>query len=285
MNSETLQLFNFFAMNRIDEKFSLLRRRGETALIPFVTAGDPDLDTTYEILRALERGGADLIELGIPFSDPMADGPTIQRASERALEKGTSLARILNLVRKFRRDSEIPLILFGYYNPFLSYGLKRFTREASAAGVDGILCVDLPPEESGELKQWSDVRGLDTIFLLAPTSDVGRIRLVARQGQGFVYYVSVTGVTGARRRFENNLHAQIARVRRYTSLPVGVGFGISTPEQAAMVASFADAAVVGSALIEAMEKAGGVREKVERAGQFVARLKQAMKGVSKNVIR
>lgn len=268
-------------MNRIDEKFSLLGRRGETALIPFVTAGDPDLDTTYEILRALERGGADLIELGVPFSDPMADGPTIQRASERALEKGTSLARILNLVRKFRRDSEIPLILFGYYNPFLSYGLKRFTREASAAGVDGILCVDLPPEESGELKQWTDARGLDTIFLLAPTSDVGRIRLVARQGQGFVYYVSVTGVTGARRRFENNLHAQIARVRRYTSLPVGVGFGISTPEQAALVASFADAAVVGSALIEAMEKAGGVREKVERAGQFVARLKRAMNGVRK----
>ena len=268
-------------MNRIDEKFSLLRRRGETALIPFVTAGDPDLDTTYEILRALERSGADLIELGVPFSDPMADGPTIQRASERALKKGTSLARILNLVRKFRRDSEIPLILFGYYNPFLRYGLKRFTRQASAAGVDGILCVDLPPEESGELKQWTDARGLDTIFLLAPTSDVGRIRLVARQGQGFVYYVSVTGVTGARRRFENNLHAQIARVRRYTSLPVGVGFGISTPEQAALVASFADAAAVGSALIEAMEKAGGVREKVERAGQFVARLKRAMKGVRK----
>lgn len=272
-------------MNRIDAKFTDLRRRGETALIPFVTAGDPDLDTTYEILRALERGGADLIELGVPFSDPMADGPTIQRASERALKKGTSLARILNLVRKFRRDSEIPLILFGYYNPFLSYGLKRFTREASAAGVDGILCVDLPPEESGELKQWTDARGLDTIFLLAPTSDVGRIRLVARQGQGFVYYVSVTGVTGARRRFENNLHAQIARVRRYTSLPVGVGFGISTPEQAALVASFADAAVVGSALIEAMEKAVGKREKVKGAGQFIARLKRAMKGVSKNVIR
>lgn len=268
-------------MNRIDEKFSALKSRGRTALITFITAGDPDLETTAKILRVLERSGADLVELGVPFSDPMADGPTIQRASERALQKGASLPRILRMVREFRRDSEIPLILFGYYNPFFRYGLKRFTREASAAGVDGILCVDLPPEESGELKRWTDARGLDTIFLLAPTSDAGRIRLVARQGRGFVYYVSVTGVTGARRRFEDHLHAQVARVRRYTSLPVGVGFGISTPEQAAWIASFADAAVVGSALIEVMEKADQNQEKVKRAGLFVGRLKRAMERVSK----
>ena len=268
-------------MNRIDEKFSALKSRGRTALITFITAGDPDLETTAKILRVLERSGADLVELGVPFSDPMADGPTIQRASERALQKGTSLPRILRMVREFRRDSEIPLILFGYYNPFFRYGLKRFTREASRAGVDGILCVDLPPEESGELKRWTDARGLDTIFLLAPTSDAGRIRLVAQQGRGFVYYVSVTGVTGARRRFEDHLHTQVARVRRYTSLPVGVGFGISTPEQAAWIASFADAAVVGSALIEAMEKADQNQEKVKRAGLFVGRLKRAMKGVAK----
>ena len=268
-------------MNRIDEKFSALKSRGKAALITFVTAGDPDLETTARILRVLERSGADLVELGVPFSDPMADGPTIQRASERALQKGTSLPRILRMVREFRRVSEIPLILFGYYNPFFRYGLKRFTREASAAGVDGILCVDLPPEESGELKRWTDTRGLDTIFLLAPTSDAGRIRLVAQQGRGFVYYVSVTGVTGARRRFEDHLHAQVARVRRYTSLPVGVGFGISTPEQAAWIASFADAAVVGSALIEAMEKADQNQEKVKRAGLFVGRLKRAMNSVRK----
>ena len=268
-------------MNRIDEKFSALKSRGRTALITFITAGDPDLETTAKILRVLERSGADLVELGVPFSDPMADGPTIQRASERALQKGASLPRILRMVREFRRDSEIPLILFGYYNPFFRYGLKRFTREASRAGVDGILCVDLPPEESGELKRWTDARGLDTIFLLAPTSDAGRIRLVAQQGRGFVYYVSVTGVTGARRRFEDHLHAQVARVRRYTSLPVGVGFGISTPEQAAWIASFADAAVVGSALIEAMEKADQNQEKVKRAGLFVGRLKRAMNSVRK----
>ena len=272
---------NYLLMNRIDKKFAALKKQRRTALIPFVTAGDPDLATTLEILRALERAGADLIELGVPFSDPMADGPTIQRASERALEKGASLPRILQMVRKFRRHSEMPLILFGYYNPFLRYGLKRFTAEAEAAGVDGVLCVDLPPEESGELKRWTDARGLDTIFLLAPTSDIGRIRLVARRGRGFIYYVSVTGVTGARRSLENHLRARVARVRRETSLPVGVGFGISTPRQAAWIASFADAAVVGSALIGTMERARARREKVAQAGRFVARLKRAMNSVTK----
>src|SRR3989338_1421579 len=268
-------------MSRIQTAFESLKQKKRKALIPFFTAGDPNPQLTVPLLHALVEAGADVIELGVTFSDPMADGPTIQRASERALQKGASLPRILRMVREFRRDSEIPLILFGYYNPFFRYGLKRFTREASRAGVDGILCVDLPPEESGELKRWTEARGLDTIFLLAPTSDAGRIRLVARQGRGFVYYVSVTGVTGARRRFEDHLHAQVARVRRYTSLPVGVGFGISTPKQAAWIASFADAAVVGSALIEAMEKADQNQEKVKRAGLFVGRLKRAMERVSK----
>ena len=268
-------------MSRIDEKFSFLGARGETALIPFVTAGDPDLGATLRILGALQRSGADLIELGVPFSDPMADGPTIQRASERALRSGTTLPQILEMVRQFRRDSDIPLILFGYYNPFFRYGLKRFAREVEAAGIDGILCVDLPPEESGELKRWTDAHGLDTIFLLAPTSDAQRIRLVTEQGQGFVYYVSVTGVTGARKHFEDHLRAQVDRVRRVTRLPVGVGFGVSTPEQAAWIASFADAVVVGSALVQVIEKAPGWRKKAEGAGAFVARLKRAMKRVSK----
>jgi tryptophan synthase alpha chain len=268
-------------MNRIDDKFATLKERGESALIPFVTAGDPDLDTTLRIVRSLERSGADLVELGVPFSDPMADGPTIQRASERALKTGTTLPLVLQMVRELRRHSAIPVILFGYYNPFFRYGLSRFAREVKSAGADGILCVDLPPEESGELKRWTDAQQLDAIFLLAPTSDATRIRLVSEQGQGFVYYVSVTGVTGARKSFEDQLRGQVVAVRRATRLPVGVGFGVSTPQQAAWIASFADAVVVGSALIERMEKAKGWREKARRAEAFVASLKRAMARVGK----
>ncbi len=268
-------------MNRIDQKFAELKSRGKTALIPFIEAGDPDLRTTLETLLAVAQSGADLIELGIPFSDPMADGPTIQRASERALHKGLSLSSILEVVRQFRRRSEVPLILFGYYNPFFHFGLKRLTQEARNAGADGILCVDLPPEESGELKSWATARGLHMIYLLAPTSDSHRVRLVTREAGGFIYYVSVTGVTGTRSSFEKGLGALVARVRRSTSLPIGVGFGISTPKQAAWVASFADAVVVGSALINIMEKARRREDKVKRAAAFVASLKRAVNSVSK----
>jgi tryptophan synthase alpha chain len=264
-------------MGRIEKKFSELKQRGEAALIPFVTAGDPDLGATLEILLAVERGGADLIELGIPFSDPTADGPTIQRSSERALANKLSLPKIFSMIRKFRRRSELPLILFGYFNPVFHYGLESFCRQAVAAGADGVLCVDLPPEESGELKQWSDALGLDVIFLLSPTSGAERIREVARHGSGFIYYVSVTGVTGARATFEEHLRGQVARIRRSTALPVGVGFGISTPEQAAWISGFADAAAVGSALVQTIEAAKGRKQKAESARQFVARLKSAMR--------
>ncbi len=268
-------------MNRIDTKFTELRKQGRSALVPFIEAGDPDLRTTLKILRALTQSGADLIELGIPFSDPMADGPTIQRASERALKKGASLASILKLVSEFRRHSDIPLILFGYYNPYFHYGVKRLTREAKAAGVDGLLCVDLPPEEGRELKQWAKASGLHMIYLLAPTSDAQRIRLVTREAGGFIYFVSVTGVTGSRRRFEHGLSNLVGKLRRRTSLPIGVGFGISTPRQAAWVASFADAVVVGSALINVIEKARRREDKVKRAAAFMASLKRAMNRVVK----
>ena len=268
-------------MSCIERKFADLQRRGEAALIPFVTAGDPDLATTLKILRALEKGGADCIELGIPFSDPTADGPTIQRSSERALRNGLSLPRIFRLVRQFRRTSEIPIVLFGYFNPIFHYGLENFCRAAARAGVDGVLCVDLPPEESAELKRWTDAEGLDLIFLLSPTSGPDRVQLVAGRGRGFIYYVSVTGVTGARQVLDNRLRSQVARVRRATSLPVGVGFGISTPRQAAWIAGFADAAVVGSALVERIEKAKGSTEKARCAGAFVSELKRAMKQVAK----
>jgi tryptophan synthase alpha chain len=263
-------------MSRLEQKLRDLRERGETALIPFVTAGDPDLETTFKILGALERGGADCIELGVPFSDPTADGPTIQRSAERALKNRVSLPQIFRLVRRFRRTSKTPLILFGYYNPFFRYGIERFCRDAARAGVDGILCIDLPPEESDELKRWTDAHGLDLIFLLSPTSGADRVELVGRKGRGFIYYVSVTGVTGARRFFGADLKAQVTRVRRATSLPVGVGFGISTPKQAAWIGRFADAAVVGSALVDTLDKAKRNSAKARRAGAFVASLKRAM---------
>jgi tryptophan synthase alpha chain len=268
-------------MSRIGKKFAELRKRGETALIPFITAGDPDLDTTLSILRALEKGGADCIELGVPFSDPTADGPTIQRSSERALKGGVSLPAIFRMLHEFCRTSVVPVILFGYYNPFFRYGVEKFCREAARAGADGVLCVDLPPEESRELRRWADTAGLDLIYLLSPTSDSERIRLVGQTGRGFIYYVSVTGVTGARRSFDNRLRSQVARVRRMTALPVGVGFGVSTPNQAAWIAGFADAVVVGSALVEAIAKAQGSAEKARRAGAFIAKLKSAIKRVNK----
>lgn len=264
-------------MTRIEQKFAELKKRGETALIPFITAGDPNLATTLKIMRALDAGGADCIELGIPFSDPTADGPTIQRSSERALKRPVSLPAIFRVLREFRKLSQLPVVLFGYYNPFFRFGLERFAREAAAVGADGVLCVDLPPEESGELKRWTDAAGLDLIFLLSPMSGADRVDLVGRTSRGFVYYVSVTGVTGARRSFDGTLRAQVARVRRATTLPVGVGFGISTPEQAAWIAEFADAAVVGSALVERIEKTKGSDKKAKRAGAFVAQLKQALR--------
>jgi tryptophan synthase alpha chain len=268
-------------MSRIERKFAELEKRGEAALIPFVTAGDPNLATTLAILRALEDGGADCIELGIPFSDPTADGPTIQRSSERALKNGLSLRQIFHLVRQFRRTSEVPIVLFGYFNPLFHFGVKNFCIAAARAGADGILCVDLPPEESAELKGRADAEGLDLIFLLSPTSGSDRMQLVAGKGRGFIYYVSVTGITGARQALDGRLRSQIARVRRVTSLPIGVGFGISTPKQAAWIAGFADAAVVGSALVERIERAKGSAEKARCAGVFVSELKGAMKRVAK----
>jgi tryptophan synthase alpha chain len=265
-------------MGRIGKSFADAKARGEAALIPFITAGDPDLATTLKIMRALERGGADCIELGIPFSDPTADGPTIQRASERALKNGPiSLPSIFRLVREFRAGSTVPVVLFGYFNPIFRFGVKEFAGRAANAGADGVLCVDLPPEESGELQRWTDAAGLDLIFLLAPTSGAERLHLVARKGRGFIYYVSVTGVTGARSSLENGLRAQVERVRKVSALPVGVGFGISTPKQAAWIAGFADAAVVGSALVERIEKAKGSNAKVRQAGAFIGQLKTAIR--------
>jgi len=259
-------------MSRIEDKFAELKGRGETALVTFVTAGDPDLATTEEIVLQLERSGCDLIELGVPFSDPMADGPTIQLSSERALASGTTLPGILELVRRLRTRTQVPIVLMGYFNPIFIYGAERFAVDAAAAGVDGLLVVDLPPEEAAELKGATDQAGLDLIFLLTPTSDNSRVEAVSRLGRGFIYYVSVAGVTGARSAVADTLAARVTSVRDELNLPLVVGFGISDRSQAAQVAKVADGVVVGSALVKYFERYQGA-VLLQELGAFVADLK------------
>jgi tryptophan synthase alpha chain len=263
---------------RIESKFKELREKRKAALVTYITAGDPSLEWTPDIISKLEESGADIVELGVPFSDPMADGPTIQVASERALHSGTTVRGILDAVRKVRESSDIPIILFGYYNPFLAYGLQRFSEDARAAGVDGVLVVDLPPEEAGEFKVHADKAGLNLVFLLAPTSTTERIKLVSENASGFVYLVSVTGVTGARPGMDYSLEPLVHEIKKHTKLPVGIGFGVSTPEQANKIARFADAVIVGSALVRIIEKHGHNRkELLEEASLFIRRLSEACK--------
>ncbi len=263
--------------SRIAEKFRQLRARNEAALIPFVIAGDPSLDKTVRIVREFESQGADLIELGVPFSDPMADGPANQRAHSRGLAAGASLRAILSLVSDIRRESQIPIVLFGYFNPIFHYGCEQFCADAAQAGVDGLLTVDLPPEEADELRKPARANGLDLIYLLAPTTPIDRAQKIARTASGFLYYVSVTGVTGARTALASDLEEHIADLRRITALPLGVGFGISSAEQAASVARFADAVIVGSAISTLIESNLLSSELVSTAGRMVGSMKQAMR--------
>jgi tryptophan synthase alpha chain len=238
-------------MSRIADRFEVLKAEGRGGLVTFVTAGDPDLDTSREILFGLAAAGADLIELGMPFSDPMADGPAIQAGSLRALKGGMTLKKTLALVTEFRkRDNETPVVLMGYYNPIYIYGTEAFTADAKAAGVDGLIIVDLPPEEVHEIEGPARAAGIDIIYLTAPTSDDARLPVVVARASGFVYYVSITGITGTRSAAIGDIQSAVERIRRHTDLPIGVGFGIKTPEQAAEIASVANAAVVGSALVD-----------------------------------
>jgi tryptophan synthase alpha chain len=243
--------------SRIAATFDRLRREGRAGFVPFIMAGDPNLDVTRELLRAAADAGADLIELGVPFSDPMADGPALQRSAERALAAGTTLTGVLALTADFRRHSDIPVILFGYANPFLRYGAERLGADGAAAGVDGVLCVDLPPEEADDLQAVTDVGGLDLVFLLAPTSDQARIDRVKARARGFVYYVSITGTTGAAAPDLKEVATIVGSVRERVGLPVGVGFGITGPAQAAEVAKIADAVVVGTAVMRLVEEHPG----------------------------
>jgi tryptophan synthase alpha chain len=262
---------------RIAARFKELRGRNEAALVPFIVAGDPDLESTRRLVLELEARGADLIELGVPFSDPMADGPANQRALARGLGAGASLAAILSMVSELRRETQIPLVLFGYYNPVFHYGAERLAADAAKAGIDALLMVDLPPEEAAELARPARANGLDIIYLLAPTTPIERSRKIVRNASGFLYYVAVAGVTGARTQLPTDLKEHIEALREVTDLPLGVGFGISTPEQAAQVASFADAVVVGSAISLVVEKHGKSPELVRAVGEMVGAMKAAMR--------
>ncbi len=239
------------AGTRIGRRFAALEREGRGGLVAFLTAGDPDASTSSEILAGLPAAGADLIELGMPFSDPMADGPSIQASSRRALRAGASMARTIELVARFRDgDDETPVLLMGYFNPIHAYGTEEFLRDAVSAGVDGLIVVDLPPEEEGQLCLPAKAAGIDFIYLAAPTTDDARLPRVLANASGFVYYVSITGITGTASASSADIGAAVERLRRHTSLPIAVGFGIRTPEQAAEIAAIADAAVVGSALVD-----------------------------------
>jgi len=246
-------------------------------LIPFIVAGDPNLQATRALVLELEARGADLIELGVPFSDPMADGPANQRALARGLASGASLAAILAMVSEVRRECEIPIVLFGYYNPILHYGCDRLCADAARAGVDGLLAVDLPPEEAAELARPARANGLDLIYLLAPTTPVERVRAIAHAGSGFLYYVAVTGVTGTRTSLAADLGTRVRALRAVTDLPVGVGFGISTAAQAGEVAGYADAVVVGSALSLIIEREGAGSGLAAAVGEAVGAMKNAMR--------
>src|SRR3989442_4438370 len=242
-------------LTRISRRFAELRANGELGIIAYITAGDPSLDATHRFVLALAEAGADVIELGVPFSDPIADGPTIQRASERALESGTTLSGVLDLVRKIRASREVPLVIFSYFNPILQMGLERFADTAAAAGADGVLATDLTPEESAEYRQIVSARGLDTIFLAAPTSTDERLRKIVHCCSGFLHLISRTGVTGAKEALPEDLPALIRRARRVAQLPIAVGFGISLPGHVSILGGLADAAVVGLALVKEVERA------------------------------
>jgi tryptophan synthase alpha chain len=274
------------AGGRIARRFSELADAGELGLVAYVTAGDPSLAATEKFVLAAVDAGADLIELGVPFSDPVADGPTIQRASERALRSGTTLAGVIELVRKLRASTQVPLVLFSYFNPILQMGIQKFAEAASAAGADGVLATDLTPDEAVEYRKTLHACGLDTIFLAAPTSTDERLAIISECSTGFLYLISRTGVTGERDSMQGDLPELARRVRRATRLPIAIGFGITSPEHVSMLGGIADAAVVGSALMAEIEKASSVHEATIAVAERIRALKQAARaGISRRSLK
>ena len=265
-------------MSRISKKFKALKNTDGKALISYIMAGDPSIEKTEDLIYALEEGGADIIELGVPFSDPLADGPVIQRASERALASKTTLVKVLNMVSKVRERSNIPIVLMTYYNIIFNYDERSFVQDALRAGVDGVIIPDLPPEEGKLLIELTKSAGLDTIFLLAPTSSEKRISLISRKSKGFIYYVSLTGVTGLRTKLSASIAPMMTKIKNKTAKPIAVGFGISNAEQAAEASSFADGIVIGSAIVKIVEdnlKNGDMTGKVRA---FASEIKAAISG-------
>lgn len=265
-------------MNRIEKKFKELEIQGKKALIGFVTAGDPNLRSTPKIVQTLAEAGVDIVELGMPFSDPMADGPVIQKSSERALKAGTTLPGVLQAVREIRKVSQIPLLLMGYYNPVFAYGVDQFFFDAAKAGVDGTLLVDLPPEEGEEARRASRKQGVSLIYLLAPTSDPTRIGLVCKKGSGFIYYVSLTGITGASLKKDLGSQKALKYLKKKSKIPIGIGFGVKSAAQAKAVAKQGHGVVVGSALVKILEENQGVKA-YRRLGKFAGQLARAVHSV------
>ena len=260
-------------MTRLAQTFARLRERRVPGLVTYITAGDPDLDRTAGILGALDRAGADVIEVGVPFSDPLADGPVIQRATERALAAGTTLSGVLDLLQSLRDDIRAPIVIFSYANPILRLGAKQFADRACAAGIDGVLILDLPIEEADDSRTMLAARGIDTILLLSPTTTDDRLRRAAALGSGFLYAISRLGVTGARETLATGAQAMVDRIRKVSDLPVALGFGISKPDHVREVGQWADAAVVGSALVDVIAREGGSRELNTRVEEYVRWLK------------
>jgi tryptophan synthase alpha chain len=264
-------------ISRLDGTFARLRASGERALLPYFTAGDPSLELTRRLVIEAARRGADVVELGMPFSDPIADGPVIQRASGRALANGVSVMRVLETVTEVRREVDTPIVLMSYYNPVLAFGLKAFAETATKAGVDGVIVPDLPPEEAEPFATEAEPVGLDLVYMVAPTSSSARMRMISRRTRGFIYVVSLTGVTGERQELPTDLADQIRKLRAVTTKPLCVGFGVGRPEQAAAVGQLADGVAVGSAIVRLIEERASSPTLVRDVGDFIAALKEPLR--------
>lgn len=248
-------------ISRIEEAFKKLKKKGRKAFIPYIMAGDPSLERTKDVVLMFEECGADIVELGVPFTDPLADGPTIQRSSERALEAGVTLKKVIGFVKDLRKSTQIPIVLMTYYNPVFKYSEENFVKDSVNAGVDGVIIPDLPPDEAKSFIRLSRKASIDTIFLLAPTSTMDRIKMVARASRGFIYYVSITGITGSRLLLDGSLESSLSEIRKHTDKPIAVGFGVSNPEEASAVSKMSDGVIVGSAIVKRLsESPEGLRE-------------------------